>query len=219
MPKVTVKKISEIGVGRILRQLIEEKGYKNQKDFTNAFNQWLEENKSTQSPITEKDVSRWLNGSVKPRNNKLELFADFFGVNVGYLQCKEYRKGVRHTTNATKLLDSMPKMDSELIESVKKAEQFEKLQAYCETLGYKFEYISTSNETVTYDTELVQDGKIYTIEVTDTIGAEPNTAITFPDGSTAIPDEKQLQEFIASVNHVLDYELHKLRKDEKTWEK
>lgn len=211
MPKITIKKVSEIDVGRILKQLIDERGYKNQREFTNAFNDWLGSIQTEQPPVTEKDVSRWINGTVKPRNNKLELFAQFFDVNVGYLQCKEHRKGVRHSSKTLKLWDSMPDMQVDMA-AIKKAEQFEKLQAYCETLGYKFEYVPTKEEVIAYDAEIVDDGKIYSVEITDTIGTDPDTIVVFPDGSTVTPDEDTLKKFIENVNHVLEYEFDKLKK-------
>lgn len=212
MPKVSVKSVEELNTARILKQLIDEKGYKTQKAFVQDFNDWLNKKKSDIPPISEKDVSRWTTGTVVPRTNKLKEFAAFFEVNLDYLQGKAYRKQIRNMSydRLQELTALIP--DSNLLLELQHEEQFTRLKAYCETLGFKFEYVASDTDSVTYETEVFQDGKIYTLEVTDQAGSDPVTVITYPDGSTVMPNEEELTDFIAAVNHVLEYEFSKLKK-------
>lgn len=212
MPKITVKSITEIGIGTILKQLIEERGYQSQKEFTSDFNNWLTDTKSDQPPISEKDVSRWINGTVKPRLNKLELFATFFNVSIEYLQGKEYKRVPR------KLPDTvLKKIEQEtsypgLLQSIKDLDHFEKLKTYCELLGYRFEYSGTKAETISYSTEIIENGKIYSVDVTDTIGTDPELLLVYPDNSSVPLADEQIKKFVENVNHALEYELYKLKK-------
>ena len=210
MPKITVKNVEELSTGKLLKQLIDEGGFKTQKDFTNKFNDWLSTSKHfDQPPIAEKDLSRWINGTVKPRTAKLILFADFFNVDVEYLKCTQSRRfHSKQLPDFSKFQDT----NDELIQSIKEQQQFEKFKQYCETLGYKFEFLATNSEKVTYETEILENGKLYTLEITDEIGTSPELVIVYPDGIEITPTHEQIKQFMENVNHVLEYEFSKLRK-------
>lgn len=212
MPKITVKSIEELSTGKKLKQLIQggitEGLFTSQKDFIRKYNQWLSEQHPQEVQIAEKDLSRWINDKVTPRENKLVLFAEFFDVDVGYLQCKQTRKRKRSPRQFTnyELLD-----DSDLIEQLNRERKIDRFKEYCETLGLQFQIESTDSEAVTYETEVISNNRLYNLEITDVEGVAPETVVTLPTGEVLHPTGEQLQELVENVDNMIMFEFSKLK--------
>ena len=177
-------KIEPISVGNRLKDLIEEQTI-SKKEFVRQFNQWLENQQENgkyieQPKLTEKDLSRWTKGRVNMRQDKIEMFANFFGVDVNYLAC----------TQLDKHKPDLNKYDNQInLEQLRKAvEEIEKKKPWLQLLKEKGYVLKTIP--ITWNTEEFQfldDGQIIT--AVDSIGEDPETYITDPEGNCYLYDD------------------------------
>lgn len=203
-PKII--KVEPISFGFRLKRLIDEHGYKSQKSFVQSFNEWLLQQNQFETPIKEKDLTRWIKGTVQPRDYRIEQFANFLEEDADFLKLKTHRRARGNHIDYSKF-----DANDDLQKQLKDAEQVERFLKYCELLGYKWEYIATNTETETVEVELIQDDKIITLEVPEKIPTEADLQITLPDGSIIEPTEAALQKFMETINHMIDYEFSKLK--------
>ena len=218
MNQIRIISVEELSTGKILKILIEEQDYETQKAFIEKFNEWKDESDYSDYPdITEKDLSRWINGTVKkPGRKKLEMFSAFFNVPVDYLECKESRKRNIRKMNSDHTQEIIESADNpNLLESLKKESRFMALKDYCRHLGIQVSYEITKGDSVTYETEVIQEGKLYTVEVTDNSAVEAELTVQFQDGSTILITDQQLNELGSKIDSYIEFEFSKLMKSKK----
>lgn len=217
---IKIKEVIQLSVGQRLSDLIQEgiqKGdFSSQKGFIRCFNEWIADKHANETPITEKDLSRWKNDKVKPRLNKIELFAEFFNVNTDYLLCKEYRKPriSKKPLSVEQIKEDYSNFDRQnpnLLEEIKKQQKLEDFQKYCEQLGFKFNRIVADKEPITWEDEVIKDGKLFTLEITDDSVSDVTLEVIYPNGGKVRPSINQFEEIIGNVDNMIHFEFSKLK--------
>lgn len=212
MASIKIIKVEDLSTGSRLKELIQSRS-DSQKDFIRKFNQWLQEQHADHPRITEKDISRWVNGKVKPRKDKLLLFSEYFGVDVGYLECtSSIRKKRRISQDDFKKFHPTVD-DQQLSERLKQIMLYDRFQSYCESLGFHFEQEATASQEVTNQHDFTYNGKRYVVELTEDEGTDPEWIITFPDGKKIIRTPEQFAELVQSCGNIIEYEFSKIRKE------
>lgn len=218
MSRIKIIKIQDLWPGIILDRLIDERGFKTHKEFIEKFNEWKDKSSYSNYPdIREKDLSRWIHGIVKkPNKNKLKMFSDFFGVNIDYLKCKDIRKGrIRHLNDESKFRLIESTQDENLIKSLERENKISALKDYCKHLGFTFCYEPTEIIPETHISEIIEDGKLYTLEITDNLITDAQLSVSFQDGTSVIINDSQLDGLIENIEHYIEFEFSKFFKAKK----
>ena len=197
-----ILKTEPLSVGERLKTLIEERNI-SKKEFVRQFNLWLEDQqekgKYTESPkLTEKDLSRWTKGRVNMRHDKIEMFADFFQVDVDYLACKQLDKNRCDFSKFDKRInwDQIWKD----VEEIKKKEPWLQL---LKDKGYVLDTVPTTWYTDVF--QFIDDGQLIT--AVDSVGEDPETHITDPEGNCYVYDDR----FINDLDAYLRFRISQLK--------
>ena len=214
MPHIKVIKVQNISTGIILKRLIDER-FTTHKKFVEAFNKWKDNSSYSGRPhIMEKDLSRWIRGVVKkPHDIKLKMFSDFFGVDIDYLKCEKIRIPRINSETKFKLAESI--QEESLLKSLKKEESLSALEKYCKHLGIKITSEPIKTVPVISIEEVIQDGKLYTIEITDDSPSDVELTVLLQDGSSTTITDNQLDELSANIERYVEFEFSKLFKAKK----
>lgn len=177
-----VIKVESISTGQRLKQLVSEMNISN-KEFIRQLNTWLKEKQAAgeyreQPEIKEKDLSRWTRkeNPVHMRTDKIKLFADFFNVNVDYLQCKQVNK-------------DRPAFKSWSEEEIIAFRKEQVLIELLKTIGYSFDLVPTEIET--NDCCQFIDGDLLITGI-ESYPSDFEPHITDPNGNTFVFDSTSL---------------------------
>ena len=187
-------KAEPLSVGKRLKILIEEQNI-SKKEFVRQFNIWLESQQEKgrykESPkLTEKDLSRWTKDRVNMRHDKIEMFADFFNVDVDYLACKQLEK---HKDES-----DFSKFDKQidLAQLRKEVEEIRNEKPWLQLLrdkGYVLKEVPTAGFLEKY--QIVDQGELLTVY--DAAYCDPKTHITDPEGNCYEYDRRLLKDLDA----------------------
>lgn len=143
-----VIRTERITTGQRLKQLVSEMNISN-KEFIRQLQTWLKEKQATgeyreEPEILEKDFSRWTREDkpVQMRINKIRMFADFFGVDPEYLQCKQVSRNKHDFSGFDNQIDSRA-LQKQVEEAEKESSWIELLKI----LGYSVDLVPTEIET------------------------------------------------------------------------
>lgn len=208
-----------LSFGIRLKELINESGFVTQKQFVESFAVWKSK-KTEYGSIPdpeEKDISRWIKGVVKiPNKSKRIMFADFFDVDVEYLECtqlekkkpKKSKKQINQDSIydkwATKLSpDSIKSSENELKKS-------EHLIPFLEGLGYMVEFVPEDNEINEHIYEIIRDNEILTIQALSTYETDFSVDITYPNGTTKNLTYGSFEELINRIEKFIQFEFESI---------
>lgn len=203
--------VVELSTGSRLKELIQDSS-SSQKDFIRKFNDWLQDRHPDHPYVTEKDISRWITGKVKPRKSKIQLFAEYFDVDVDFLECKTSTRKKRTVSPVDFKKLHPPVDDQKLREEWKHEERLSCFKAYCETFGFRFEYEPTTGQEVTHQHTFVDNGVQYTVELTEQEGTDPDLVIVFPDGEKITCTDQAFNNLVQNCDNMVEFEFSKIRK-------
>ena len=200
--------IDEISTGIRLKQLLEERNLSN-KRFVKQFNLWLENEQSkgnyTDEPeLREKDFSRWTrkNNPVQMRDNKIKMFADFFGVDENYLNCTQVEKRQTDRIDFSQF-DRLVDLE-ELRRGVEAAEREDYIIDLLKNLGYAITEIPIGiKDTDTF--QFIEEKKLVT--ATDSCTVNRERRITDKDGVIRIINSKT---FYDNIEKYIKFEVSQL---------
>lgn len=196
-----VIRTERITTGQRLKQLVSERDISN-KEFIRQLKTWLKEKQAAgeyreEPEISEKDFSRWTREDkpVQMRINKIRMFADFFGVDPEYLQCKQVSRNKPDFSEFDNQID-LKVLQKPVEEAEKAMSWIEKERSWIELLrilGYSVDLVPAEIETD--DCFQFIDGDLLVTAIESyPIDFEPH--ITDPSGNIYIFDSSRFFEEI-----------------------
>ena len=202
-----IKQIAKISTGTRLKELIQE-SYPSNKAFLEVFNSWLDKNNknkryinSKNPELTPKDLSRWVNNRVEMEERKKQMFADFFNVDVEYLQCTQIEK----TRSDYSKFNINP-------------EEIKQIQEKYEAIDYLIKFLNMHGFDIMEDTyktdkdviQFIDNNVIYEMETTERTDIL-TYKVLYPNGDLIIVPASDIDSFMKSIVDYIDFSLQKLR--------
>lgn len=221
MNRTRIIKSEIITTGTRLKELINQKGFIYQKDFVEDLAKWKDlqpKYNSVKAPIA-KDISRYISGEVKqPSKTKIQMFADYFGVDFEYLNCTQLDPldKKRHKKRKSKKESSaLEKLDVSMNE-ISQWERKDKMVDFLRFMGYKITISPTSScaEAATYKVlkQKGDDAILLTIEQENDVMDGYEIEIEYPDGIIQKLNDDDMNNAFENITDFIDFTMNKLKK-------
>ncbi len=153
------------------------------------------------------------------------MFAEFFGVNVDYLNCKisvKEKRSRKEIKNGFKSLAQTNIQVANLPEKVQRVFKIRDFTSYLKNTGFIFESVPTKFADSAYRTtyEFCDDGFSYTLHLVFPNlkvqeESECKTVVTMPDGQTMQITDEQLYALIKECDSFINFKFSELKKEVK----
>jgi len=221
MNRTRIIKSEIITTGSRLKELINQKNFKYQKDFVEDLANWkdLQPKYNSIKAPAEKDISRYITGEVKhPEKIRLQMFADYFGVDFEYLNCTQLDpldKKKHKKRKIKKNSSSLEKQDVSMNE-ISQWERKDKMIDYLRFIGYKITIspTSSSTEAATYKVlkQKGDDALLLTIEQENDVMDGYEIEIEYPDGIVQKLNDDDMNNAFENITDFIDFTMNKLKK-------
>lgn len=221
MQNLRILKADSISTGKRLRELIDA-AFPSQNTFLDAFAIWKDDHPKYSKIKTPsaKDLSRWLNDTVRMRPNRIHMFADYFSVDFEYLDCTQLEPKKKKGRGKQTILTSVERWDKEidtdaLVKELMEVEGDLTLIEFLKSMSYLIEFSPRSSEPSSSSSveQLLINKTIYTIEHTvDTPEAWAIT-LTYPNGTVQEVTNSELDSLLTGIRKYINFSMESIRKE------
>ncbi len=215
MSKIEIIEKESISTGRLIHKLIQEHGF-NQTTFSKAFGEYVNKNSNEESQFPRKTINEWCLDKSKPHKTNLKLLADFFSVDVAYLECNQAERKRIYRSDNSKKIDLVEKWsnimsEDELKNSIKELKSTEALKNLLESMGITLEFIPTSDSEEINVYQVIQDSTLYTLQQTSGASSSQKVALIYPDNSEIEISNAEYSKLVEDLQDFCSYKINKLK--------
>lgn len=214
MQKLRIIEAERISTGKRIYQLVKQTG-KTQETFLEDLEIWKDDHsdyKKINLP-QPRDFSRWAkDDGVQMRSKRIQMFADYFGVDFDYLNCTQ----IETHRSLDRLADDWEGLDqvidlAELLKEVQQYQNHEKIISLLKQLGYKIDFIPTSSEMDSTTHQFLDNRTIYTVEVVIDSGTDWVVSLTYPDGTEQEITESEFNGLLSDFKKYIDFSMERIK--------